>query len=309
MPKGRRRGAHAHGGHVHVHEDHDHSGGRASTTRKMVFVLCLTSVLMVAELIAGIAARSLALIADAGHMLSDVAAQALALAAMWFAARPPSPKKSFGYYRTEILASLINGVALICISGFIIVEGLQRVLQPESVEAPLVLLVATIGLIVNIVSMRVLHSVSHDSLNIKAAYLELLGDTLASAGVVVAAVVIIFTGWYIADPIISILIGLSILPRTWLLIAEATNILMEGTPGHIDMDKLHAALLAVPGVASVHDIHVWSITSGFEAMCAHVRITQADEQERVLADLTTVLRDQFGIDHTTIQIELPSFSH
>lgn len=273
-----------------------------------MLVLGLTSGLMIAEVVAGLMANSLALLADAGHMLSDVAAQVLALLAMWFSQKPANERKSFGYYRTEILASLLNGVLLVCISGFVIYEGVNRIMNPGAVEAPLMLAVAFAGLAVNIFSMRVLHGVSQESLNIKAAYLELFGDTLASAGVVTAAVIIFFTQWYLIDPIISILIGIAILPRTWLLIAEATNILMEGTPAHINVDKLQGALLAVPGVTGVHDIHVWTITSGFHAMSAHVRVEAPQQSESVLAALTRVAREEFGIQHTTIQIELPTFS-
>jgi cobalt-zinc-cadmium efflux system protein len=274
----------------------------------MILVLCLTGGLMVAELIAGMMTKSLALMADAGHMLSDVAAQVLALGAMWVASRPANAAKSFGYYRTEILASLVNGVMLVCISGFILVEGVNRLLHPGPVEANVMLGIAVVALCVNIFSMRTLHGVSQDSLNIKAAYLELMGDMLASAGVLVAAVIIYFTKWYLADPIISILIGIAILPRTWLLLAEATNILMEGTPAHINVDKLNAALLGIPGVTGVHDIHVWTITSGFDAMSAHVQVETPDQHHVVLENVTKLARDEFGIRHTTIQIELPSFS-
>lgn len=292
---GHRHGDHGRrlGGHSHAHAP----GGR------MVLVLSLTTVLMGVEFVAAIITGSLALLADAGHMLSDVAAQALALLAIWFAAKPATAGKSFGYYRTEILASLVNGVVLVGMSLFIIVEGIHRLADPPEVAGGLMLAVAVTGLIVNLISMRVLHGVVGDSLNLKAAYLELLGDMLASAGVVVAAAIVYFTGWYIVDPVISILIGLAILPRTWLLLAECTNILMEGTPGHIDMEQLHAALLAIPGVTNVHDIHVWSITSGFEAMCAHVGIGATADADAVLAEVTRLAQSDFSIRHTTIQIE------
>jgi cobalt-zinc-cadmium efflux system protein len=305
--KPKRGDEHAHGDHSHTEgapHAHSHSHG-ATTGKKMVMVLCLTSGLMVAELIAGIASHSLALLADAGHMLSDVAAQVLALGAMWISQKPANTAKSFGYYRTEILASLVNGVLLVCISGFVIFEGVRRLLHPDAVEAQLMLGVAVLALAINIFSMRVLHGVAQHSLNIKAAYLELMGDMLASAGVLVAAILIYFTKWYLADPIISILIGIAILPRTWLLLAEATNILMEGTPAHINVDKLRDALMAVPGTSGVHDIHVWTITSGFDAMSAHVQVSAADQSEAVLNAVTRLAREDFGIQHTTIQIEVP----
>lgn len=288
---------HSHG-HPHVH------GKRQQSRGKLVTVLCLTSVLMVVELAAGLFTHSLALIADAGHMLSDVVSQALALVAIWFAAKPPTPGKSYGYYRTEILASLINGVALVGISLFIGFEAFRRLSSPPEVAGIPMLVVAAIGLGVNMVSMRVLHDVADHSLNVKAAYLELMGDFLASAGVVVAAMVINITHWYIVDPLISMLIGVLILPRTWLLLAECTNILMEGTPGHIDIGRLHDMLLTVDGVLDVHDIHVWTITSGLDAMSGHVCVNRQSQPERVLNDVTRIAQNDFGIQHTTIQIEL-----
>jgi len=237
-------------------------------------------------------------------MLSDVAAQALALLAIWFAAKPPTPGKSYGYYRTEILASLINGVILVGISMFVLYEAARRLASPPEVHAPIMLTVAAVGFCVNLVSMRVLHAVAHDSLNMKAAYLELLGDLLASAGVLIAAAIIFFTHWYLADPVISILIGILILPRTWLLLAECTNILMEGAPRHIDVGQLHTSLLSVAGVLDVHDIHVWTITSGLDAMSGHVCVTRGADAEEVLSNVTKIAQKDYGIQHTTIQIEL-----
>lgn len=259
---------------------------------------------MVVELVAGFASHSLALIADAGHMLSDVAAQVLALFALWIAARPPDAGKSYGYYRTEILAGLVNGVALVMISIFILYEAVNRLAHPPEVQGNLMLIVAIIGLSVNLVSMRILTKVSADSLNVKAAYLELFGDMLASAGVLIAAIIIAFTHWYLADPLISGLIGLLILPRTWLLLSECTNILMEGTPQHIDMDQLRSALMKVPGVLDVHDMHVWTITSGLDAMSGHVCVERDMSSETVLSEVTRIAQNEFGIHHTTIQLEL-----
>lgn len=292
------------------HEGHGHAHGHAhfGSGKRMGVVLALTSGLMIAEFVAGWLSHSLALMADAGHMLSDVAAQVLAMMAMWIAARPANRGKSFGYYRTEILASLLNGVLLVGISCFIIWESFSRLMHPPEVEGGIMLVIAAIGVTVNLISMRLLRDLATDSLNVKAAYLELFGDMIASAGVLVAAMLIYFTRWYIVDPLISVLIGFLILPRTWLLLSECTNILMEGTPGHIDLDKLHTALMGVPNVTNVHDIHVWTITSGFDAMCAHVQVTSADVQSEVLAEVTRVTQKDFNIGHTTIQIELPGFA-
>lgn len=293
-------------GHDHDAGDgHAHGHGHRSESRgRLITVLGLTSGLMVAELIAGIYSHSLALMADAGHMLSDVASQILALLAMWFASRAPTPDKTYGYYRTEILASLINGVALVGISIFIVVEAVRRLSSPPEVQGSIMLVIAAVGLGVNLVSMRVLHSVAADSLNVKAAYLELMGDLLASAGVLVAAILINFTHWYIVDPMISVLIGLLILPRTWLLLAECTNILMEGTPRHIDLEGLRTALLGVQGVLDVHDMHVWTITSGLDAMSSHICVNKATPSDQVLSDVTRIAQKEFGIQHTTIQVEV-----
>lgn len=291
--------SHSHGGH-----GHSHGSGRMESRGRLLIVVGLTTVLMLVELIAGMLSHSLALMADAGHMLSDVAAQVLALVALWFAAKPPTSGKSFGYYRTEILAGLLNGVVLVIISIFILLEAVNRLAHPPEVHAPLMLAVSAIGVVVNLVSMRILVGSADDSVNMKAAYLELLGDMLASAGVLAAALLIAFTHWYIADPLISGLIGVLILPRTWLLLAECTNILMEGTPGHVDTDGLRAAMLKVPGVLDVHDMHVWTITSGLDAMSGHVCVQRSATSEEVLAEVTRIAQKEFHIQHTTIQLEL-----
>jgi cobalt-zinc-cadmium efflux system protein len=258
---------------------------------------------MIVEAIAGWLTHSLALLADAGHMLSDVASQALAIFAIWFATRPPTPGKSYGYYRTEILAGLINSVALVGISIWIIAEAVRRLSQPPSVDGSGMMIVAIIALAVNLISTVTLHSVASTSVNLKAAYLELVGDLLASVGVLAAALLINFTHFYLADPAISLLIGFLILPRTWMLICECTNILMEGAPSHIDVDALKTALLSVEGVLDVHDIHVWTITSGLDAMSAHVCIGAELPSQTVLSAVTQIAQDRFGIRHTTIQIE------
>jgi cobalt-zinc-cadmium efflux system protein len=286
------------------HADHVHGVSRSESRGRLTVVLVLTSVFMLVELVAGVYTHSLALMADAGHMLSDVAAQGLALLAIWFSAKAPTPGKSFGYYRTEILASLINGVALVGISIFIVYEAIRRLADPPTVAELPMLLVAACGLGINLISMRVLHSVANHSLNMKAAYLELLGDMLASGGVVVAAIVIWLTHWYIADPLISILIGILILPRTWLLLAECTNILMEGAPRHIDVEQLLTKLHTVNGVLDVHDIHVWTITSGLDAMSGHVCVRRGVAHDEVLNAVTNIAQKDFGIQHTTIQVEI-----
>lgn len=276
---------------------------RQESRSRLTLVLSMTSLFMLVELIAGWYTHSLALMADAGHMLSDVASICLALLAIWFATRPPTSDKSYGYYRTEILASLINGVLLVVVSLGIFFEAYRRISSPPEVSTGPMLVVALIGLGINIASIKLLHEVQHDSVNVKAAYLEVLSDLAGSAGVLVAAIVIMFTGWQIVDPIISSVIGLLILPRTWLLLAEATNVLMEGTPGHIDLDSLRDKFASVEGVVDVHDIHVWSITSGLEAMSGHIAIRPGANAKDVLSAVTQIARQDFGIQHTTIQID------
>jgi cobalt-zinc-cadmium efflux system protein len=266
-------------------------------------VLGMISVFMVVEVVVGLQSKSLALLADAGHMLTDVAAQILALVAFWFSAKPPTTGKTYGYYRTEILAGLINGVLLVSISVFILIESYQRLINPPEVHGMPVLVVACFGLIINLVSAKLLGNLAKDSINVKAAYLEILSDLMATAGVIVSSIIVLMTGWNLADPIVSGLIGIMILPRTWMLLKECTNVLMEGTPDHVNLEDLKVGMLSIPGVVSVHDIHVWSITSALDAMSGHVAIEPGVDSDGVLEKLTKLVQDEFAIKHTTIQIE------
>lgn len=291
----------------HNHDDHSHVGHvgafRQESKSRLLIVLYVTFAYMLAEIVAAFYTKSLGLLADAGHMLSDVGSLILALVAIWFASRPPNPLKTYGYYRSEILAGLINGALLLGLSIFIFVESYQRLSDPPEVKSLPMLVVAILGLVVNLIAFKLLHGVSKESVNMKAAYLEVVSDLLATVGVIVAALIMLTTGWYMADPIISALIGLMILPRTWNLLKECTNVLMEGTPGHIDIASLRAALMAVPGVVEMHDIHVWTITSGRDAMSGHVTINKEVPAENVLSSLTRIAQDDFGINHTTFQVE------
>ncbi len=288
------------------HGEHEHAHGarvRLESSARMTRVLILTGSYMVLQVAAGIYTGSLALLADAGHMLTDMGSILLALLAFWFASRPSSVDKTYGYYRSEILAGLVNGIALVGVSLLILYEAWQRLSDPPRVMSGPVLVVALAGLAVNLASARILHGTAQQSLNVKAAYLEVLSDLLATLGVIAAALIMMATGWYLADPIISGLIGLMILPRTWGLLSECTNILMEGAPGHIDLMGLRAAMLKVPGVVDVHDIHVWTITSGRDAMSAHVTIDSDSSPEAVLTRITEIAQHDFGIHHTTTQVE------
>ncbi len=284
-------------GHSHTIDRREESKGR------LVFVLGLSSSYMIVVAIASFYTHSLALLADAGHMLSDVGALILALIAIWFASRPADSARTYGYYRTEILAGLINCVVLVGLSLYILWEAWNRFFSPPEIHSGPMLAVAIFGLIVNLISMRVLGNMSGHTVNVKAAYLEVFGDMLASLGLVIASVVMMYTKWYLIDPIVSGLIGFLILPRTWILLAECINILMEGTPGHIDLGKMREEMLAVAGVVEVHDIHVWTITSGMDAMSAHVTTDKDVAQDPILTQITHLLQHDFNINHTTIQVE------
>ncbi len=271
--------------------------------RKLAIVFGLTTTYMVAEVIGGLLTNSLALLADAGHMLTDAGALGLALLAIWFAQRPATPEKSYGYYRAEILAALTNGAVLLFISAYILYEAWRRLQNPPAVLSWPMFVVATIGLVVNLTGMWLLSDASDKSLNIRGAYLEVLSDMLGSLGTIAASVIMMTTGWYRVDPIIGAGIGLFILPRTWTLLKQVTHILMEGTPAHIELKTVEEAMKRVKGVKAVHDLHVWTITSGIDAMSAHITVEDTSQGDRILAELQYVLKDQFQIEHTTIQLE------
>jgi cobalt-zinc-cadmium efflux system protein len=292
------------GGSAH----HSHSHGRAaSSRRRLSIVLVLTAVYMLAEAVGGWMTGSLALLADAGHMLTDVAALALALIAVWFGSRPATSSKTFGYYRLEILAALINGVALILISLLIFYEAYKRWAEPPAVRSGLMMLVATGGLIINLVCARLLHGDHKDDLNMRGARLHIIGDALGSVGAILAGGLMWLYGWYAADPLFSCLIGLLIIWSSWHLIRESTNVLLEGTPAHINLAAVEDVILQTDGVEDVHDLHVWTITSGREALSAHVIHAQSISQVEILKELRAKLSDRFGVDHLTIQLETPEF--
>lgn len=289
-----------------AHKDHSHSHG--SNRRRLTAVLVLTFLYMLAEAIGGFLTNSLALLSDAGHMLADVAALALALLALWFAARPVTTRKTYGYYRMEILAALANGAALVVISLLISYEAFHRMKSPVAVKGFEVTLIAIGGLAVNAVSALVLHSASRENLNMRGAFLHVIGDALGSVGAIVAGVLIWRWGWTLADPLISIAMCLLIIYSSWQLIRESVNILLEGTPSHINIRAVVEAMQTVPGVTDVHDLHVWTISSGMEALSAHVTIQAGVAHRTVLEGLQSQLRSEFNIGHLTIQIESPDES-
>ena len=293
----------AEGGHAH-----GHSHGRASRSRRRLsIVLILTALYMLAEALGGWWTSSLALLADAGHMLADTAALALALIDGWLASRPATPKKTFGYYRLEIIAALINGVALILISFYIFYEASQRWVTPHEVKSVEMTVIAFGGLLTNLICAWVLHGDHEDDLNMRGAWLHIIGDALGSVGAIIAGVLMSLYGWYAADPLFSVIISLLIILSSWNLIRESTNVLLEGTPAHINLAAVEDAILGTDGVQDVHDLHVWTITSGREALSAHVIHLETISQPELLKELRTKLYDRFGVDHLTIQMETPDF--
>jgi cobalt-zinc-cadmium efflux system protein len=292
----------------HDHSGHGHRHGRASASRRRLgIVTLLTAIYMIAEAIGGWWTGSLALFADAGHMLADVAALTLALMAVWFGARPATSGKTFGYYRLEILAAFINGVALVLIALFIFYEAYLRWFAPTSVRSVAMTIVATGGLAVNLFCARLLHGDRRDDLNVRGAWLHIISDALGSVGAILAGVIITVSGWSGADPLISVFIGLLIVWSSWHLIREATNVLLEGTPAHINLAAVEDAILETDGVSDVHDLHIWTITSGREALSAHVIHADSISQAKLLRELRTKLHDHFGVDHLTLQMETPDF--
>jgi cobalt-zinc-cadmium efflux system protein len=283
---------------------HDHRASAAARSRPvLVAALALTAGFLLVEAAAAFWTGSLALLADAGHMLTDVGGLALALFAIWVAARPPTPAKTYGYYRAEILAALANALVLLAVAAGILWEAWHRLAEPVEVLGGPMLLVAVLGLGVNLGCAWLLHRGAAESLNVRAAYLEVLSDAASSGAVLVAAVVIVTTGWTLIDALVSAAIGLWIVPRTLRLLVQAVNVLLEGTPPHLEVAEIEAAMTGVAGVQRVHDLHVWTLTSGREAMSAHVVVDDIGESERLLEALHAVLHARFGIDHTTIQLE------
>src|SRR5437763_1189364 len=292
----------------HAHSLPGHRHGRARSSRKRLAIVTLfTAAYMFAEAAGGWWTGSLALFADAGHMLADVAALTFALIAVWFGARPATPGKTFGYHRLEILAAFINGIALVVIAFFIFYEAYLRWLSPTPVKSIAMIIVAAGGLVVNLTCARLLHKERHDDLNVRGAWLHVMSDALGSVGAIIAGIIITFSGRYTADPLISVLIGLLIIWSSWHLIREATNVLLEGTPAHINLAAVEDAILQTEGVTDVHDLHIWTITSGREALSAHVIHIETISQAELLKELRAKLQDRFGVDHLTIQMETTDF--
>ena len=298
--------------HVHLHK-HDYShapcahehglhGSRPSVTRALQIALGLTLVLMVAEVVGGLLSNSLALLADAGHMLTDAGALALSLFVAWMCRQPSRPEKTYGYLRWEILAALLNGATLLLISFWIVWEAISRFRHPEPVAGGLMLVFAVAGLIVNLIAVWILHDVNSASLNVRGAYLHVLGDMLASGGTLIAAVIVRTSGWLIADPIASLVSTVLIIGSAWRLVREAVDVLLEAAPPHIALELVRSRLQSIPGVESVHDLHVWTVTSGVVAMSAHAIVRQPEHHQDVLERAHDLLQEM-GIQHVTVQLE------
>lgn len=258
---------------------------------------------MLVEVVGGILTGSLALIADAGHMLTDVAGVSMALLAIHFARRPANDGKSFGYFRLEIFAAITNGFLLFGVAAYILYEAYRRFVDPPEVLGLPMFAVASVGLVVNLVSARLLFASSKSSLNMRGAFYEVVGDLLGSVAVIVAGIIIALTGWNVVDPIASVLIGLFILPRTWTLIRDAVDVLLEATPKGVDMTEVRRHILETEGIRDAHDLHAWTITSGMNVLSAHVVLEDGAKAEEVLDRLCGCLSTDFDIEHSTFQLE------
>jgi cobalt-zinc-cadmium efflux system protein len=288
--------------HTHTHAG-PHVHGRATSRRALSITLGLTAAFTLAEFIGGLLTGSLALIADAAHMLSDDLSLGVALFAMWLADRPTTPRRTFGFQRAEILAALFNGVTLVAISIWIFIEAGIRFGERPEVDAGPMLAIAAVGLGVNVAAVWVLHRGGVDSLNVSAAMRHVIADLLGSLGVIVAAIVILVSGWEYADPLVSVIIGLLVLASSWTILRDSLAVLLEASPRGLDVEEIGRAMAATPGVVQVHDLHVWMITSGFPALAAHVLVGADDDCHAKRRELERLLRDRFELDHTTIQVD------
>ncbi|MBD1372633.1 cation transporter [Hazenella sp. IB182357] len=300
-------------GHHHGH-DHDHQhfeDARSGNKQGLFIALCITSGIMFLEFFGGLITNSLALLSDSGHMLSDASSLFLSLMAIWFASKPPSSQKTYGYYRFEILAALFNGITLFIIAGFIMWEAYQRFFDPPVVKSGMMMLIALIGLMANLVSAWILMRKGDvkNNVNLRSAYLHVIGDALGSVGAIIAGATILLFDWYVADPIISVVVAILILKSAWGIINHTVHILMEGTPASIDPDDIRRELEKLERVINVHDLHIWTITSGLHALSCHILIEKNTDHQMILEASLEKLRTSFHIEHATIQIETSDQTH
>lgn len=308
---------HHHGhGHHHHHHGHDHchdhfDSQREGNKKGLLIALFVTTGIMFAEFFGGLMTNSLALLSDAGHMLSDASSLLLSLVALWIASRPATPKKTFGFYRFEVLAALFNGVTLFVIAGFIVWEAFERFLEPPTVASGTMILIACIGLGANLISAWSLlrNGDVKDNVNVRSAYLHVLGDALGSVGAIIAGIVMLLFGWYIADPIISVIVALLILRSAWGVISHSFHILMEGTPPSVNQEEVKNALESIQGVIDVHDLHIWTITSGLHSLTCHILVKDDQPSQTILQEAIRMVREKYHIDHATFQIETSTQLH
>ncbi|MEK4353322.1 cation diffusion facilitator family transporter [Paenibacillus sp. FSL R5-0744] len=303
---------HSHAGHDHSHGPHGHHHFDPSGNKKgLMIALIITVGIMFLEFFGGLITNSLALLSDSGHMLNDASSLALSLVAVWFATKPASPNKTYGFHRFEILAALLNGVTLFVVAGFIIVEAYGRFFEPPTVASGSMMLIACIGLLANVASAWSLMRKGDvkNNINLRSAYLHVLGDALGSVGAIIAGLVMMIFGWYIADPIISVLVALLILRGAWGIIKHTVHVLMEGTPITVNPSEVKAVLESIEGVINVHDLHVWTITSGLDSLSCHLLIKDQEDDQRILQQAIQLIAERFKIQHTTIQIETSVISH
>ncbi|NWD53455.1 cation transporter [Pseudomonas veronii] len=287
---------------------HHHAQVRAGHERQLWMALGLTSSFMIAEVIGAFITGSLALLSDAAHMMTDALAMAISLVAIQIAKRAADRKRTFGYARFEILAAAFNALLLFAVAFYILYEAYQRLQAPAEIQSTGMLVIAVLGLLVNLISMRLLSAGSGESLNVKGAYLEVWSDMLGSIGVIIAAVVIMLTGWAWVDSVVAAAIGFWVLPRTWVLLKDSMNVLLQGVPDGVDIDSVEQAMRGVPGVKDVHDLHIWALTSGKNVLSSHlVADAMPGTEQQVLAQVTQLLHEQFDISHVTLQVEDEGF--
>jgi cobalt-zinc-cadmium efflux system protein len=279
---------------------------RHSEIKRLKLALLISSIYFFAELIAGFITNSLALLSDAGHMLSDIGAMGLSLFAFYFAKRPATEQSTYGFYRVEILAALFNGLALWLIVGIILASAFNRIVAPPEVEAGGMIIVAVVGLLVNLGAGAILFDRHHHNLNLRAAFLHVVSDAIGSVGAIAAGIVMLTTGWYLADPLISIFIGVLVLFSSWNLVKESLSILMQSVPKDIRLEEVQRTIESVDGVAKVHDLHVWAVTSGIYTLSAHAVVENGGDLHGVLNGIEDTLKRRFNIEHTTIQLETES---
>ncbi|WP_199622525.1 cation diffusion facilitator family transporter [Paenibacillus alkalitolerans] len=300
---------HGHGGH-HGHGHHGHSHV-PNNKKGLVIALSITIGIMLLEFFGGLLTNSLALLSDSGHMLNDAASLALSLFALWLSAKAATPEKTYGYHRFEILAALLNGVTLFIIAFFIAREAYERFLAPPEVASGSMMAIASIGLLANLASAWVLVKQSDvkDNVNVRSAYLHVLGDALGSVGAIAAGILMLAFGWYVADPIISVFVAVLILRGAWGVMKQTVHILMEGTPSSIRSEEVQEALENIPGVRNVHDLHIWTITSGLDSLSAHLLVEQEADEQIILQHAIKLMQERFRIMHCTIQIETSDLQH